>query len=90
MRDHIFNLHATPSQDRSKGLHCWLSFEQGAHILGGITLREDASGGYTLSYPKHRDRFGVSHPLIRPIDQAARDDVTDQVVAELRRRGMLS
>jgi hypothetical protein len=89
MRDHIFNLHATPSQDRSTGLQYWLSFEQGAHILGGMTLREDARGDYLLSYPKHRDRFGVNHPLIRPIDQAARDDVTEQVIAELRRRGLL-
>ena len=87
MRDLIHALRFKPALGRTDGLKGYVSFEHGVHSLRGITLHRAADGRYTLSYPKHRDQFGVRHPIIRPIDQAARDDITEQVVAELRRQG---
>ena len=47
--------------------------------LDGIVLRRTRSGQYALSFPCRRDRRGHEHPLIRPLSDAARRRIEDQV-----------
>ena len=58
--------------DVRSGLLGFVSVFYGDLILDGITVRRTAEGRLTLSFPQRRDGRGRSHPLFRPIDDAAR------------------
>jgi DNA-binding cell septation regulator SpoVG len=58
--------------DVRSGLLGYVSVFYGDFILDGVTVRRTAEGRMTLSFPQRRDGRGRSHPLFRPIDDAAR------------------
>ena len=59
-------------KDIRSGLLGFVSVFYGDLVLDGITVRRTAEGRLTLSFPQRRDGRGRSHPLFRPIDDAAR------------------
>jgi DNA-binding cell septation regulator SpoVG len=65
--------------DIRTGLMGYLSLVCGPWILDGITVRRTADGRMTLSYPERRDGQGRRHPLIRPINDAARQAIEKMV-----------
>lgn len=89
MRDSIFvhSVRFSPARDRGDGLLGFVGFKLGKVILDGIAVRRTAAGEIVLSFPERTDRNGKRHPFIRPLDQAAREQITREVIAELRRMG---
>jgi DNA-binding cell septation regulator SpoVG len=65
--------------DIRTGLVGYVSLFCGPWILDGVTVRRTADGRMTLSYPERRDGQGRRHPLIRPIDDAARQAIEKAV-----------
>ncbi len=58
--------------DRVRGLLGWLEFVvAGALRIDGVAVRRTAAG-IALAYPKRRDRAGHHHPVVAPVDAAAR------------------
>ena len=55
-------------------------------IVEGVTLPKDVEGRLGLSWPERTDRVGRLHLYIRPIDDAARREIEDEVVRELTRQ----
>jgi len=86
MRDLIRSLRFTPAEGRTDGLVGYVSFEHGILVVDGVTVHQTRPGEYGLTFPKRRDRDGVAHPYVRPLDPDFRDKITQQVIAELRRR----
>jgi DNA-binding cell septation regulator SpoVG len=58
--------------DIRSGLLGYVSVFYGDLVLDGITVRRTSEGRMTLSFPQRRDGRGRSHPLFRPVDDAAR------------------
>jgi DNA-binding cell septation regulator SpoVG len=58
--------------DVRTGLLGFISVFMGDVIVDGITVRKTADGRITLSFPERRDRLGRRHPIVRPVDDAAR------------------
>ena len=58
--------------DVRSGLLGYVSIVYGDVVLDGLTIRRTAAGKLTISYPQRRDGQGQRHPLIRPVDDAAR------------------
>ena len=52
-------------------------------LLDGITLRRTADGRFALSFPERTDRGGRRHAYIRPINDAARQQIERQVLKGL-------
>jgi DNA-binding cell septation regulator SpoVG len=61
--------------DVRSGLLGFISIFMGDVIVDGITVRKTADGRITLSYPERRDRLGRRHPIVRPVDDAARKTI---------------
>lgn len=75
---------AAPKDARARGLLGWVSATVGESLhLDGIAVRRTRDGRLTLSFPSRRDAAGVDHPIIRPIDNAARCWIEEQVFAAL-------
>ncbi len=78
----------TPSSDADaeRGLLAYVRFDFGPFIFDGVTLRRHGDGRLGLSWPERTDRQGRRHPLIRPVDDAARLEIEEQVLRELTRQ----
>lgn len=78
----------TPSSDAeaARGLLAYVKLEYGPLILDGITLRRHASGRLGLAFPERTDGHGRRHPLVRPINDAARVEIEEEVLRELNRQ----
>src|SRR5690606_39105 len=75
---------AASAGDRASGRVGWISCAAGRALrLDGITLRRTADGRVVLSFPARTDRQGRKHPLIRPLTDAARQDLERQVLRAL-------
>ena len=73
---------------RAEGLLGWVSFAWDDTLrLDAIAVRRTRTGVVTLRFPDRRDRSGVAHPIVRPLDQGARDAIEAEVIGELRARG---
>ncbi|MFO1053972.1 MAG: hypothetical protein U1F36_17280 [Planctomycetota bacterium] len=60
-------------QDVRAGLLGFVEFTIGERLrIDGVTVRRTRDGRLALSFPARRDRAGVDHPFIRPIDDATR------------------
>ena len=82
----ISDLRFAAARTGTNGHLGFVSFRLGAFIIDGTIVRRALDGRIVLAFPEHVDRAGVAHPVVRPLDQAARDAITEQVVAELRRQ----
>ena len=69
--------------DRARGLLGFASFTLGPVRLDGIAVRRTREGRLALSFPTRRDRFGRLHPIVRPVDDAARRALEAQVFSAL-------
>ncbi len=72
--------------EAQRGLLAYVKLEFGPLILDGVTLRRHADGRLGLSYPERTDRSGKRHPLVRPVDDAARREIETAVLTELNRQ----
>lgn len=84
----IADVRLTPGSDAdaARGLLAYVQLRYGPLHLDGITLRRTRSGSLTLSWPSRRDRTGAQHALVRPITDAAREELEEAVFEELRRQ----
>lgn len=81
----VTNVHLTPASplDQATGLLAFASFRLGRLQVDGITVRRTRAGNLILSFPARRDRSGREHPYIRPLDDAARQQIETQVFKAL-------
>ena len=70
-----------PRMLRATGLLGWVALRYGELMLDEIGVRRTSDGRHVLSFPRGRYRS-----VIRPADQQVRDDITEELIAELRRR----
>ena len=75
---------------QSRGLLGWVICSYGDLELRCLQVRRTAEGKCAIAFPHQRDAHGTKHPVVRPLDQAARDAIEAQVLGELRRRGRLT
>jgi DNA-binding cell septation regulator SpoVG len=75
------------SLDQQSGLLGFLAFELGPLFLDGVALRRTEQGRLILVFPVRRGRDGIAHPLVLPIDPAARAGIQDAVLTALRAQG---
>ena len=67
-----------------KGLLGWIRCRLNNKLqLDGITLRRTQDGRHTLSFPSKRDGAGNQRFYIRPLDDAARREVEQQILVAL-------
>ena len=74
---------SAPTPDRERGLVGWLSLRIGDLLLDGVTLRRTREGNLALSWPARRDRHGTDHPVVCPVDNAARRGIEALVMGAL-------
>ena len=66
------------------GLLGWCSFTLGNLIrVDGVCVRRTREGRLVLSFPARRDRAGIDHPYVRPVDDATRRQIEDAILREL-------
>jgi len=51
--------------------------------LDGLTLRLTRARRLAVSYPAHRTRHGVDHPIVRPASEGVRLDLERQILDHL-------
>ena len=69
---------------RSTGLLGWATVTLNDGVfLGYIAVRRTLDGRTVLAFPEHTDRGGRTYPIVRPLDQGARDAITEQVLNSL-------
>jgi len=69
---------------RSEGVVGWVSFATPDGLLvDGIALRVSRVGRPVFSWPARRDRAGRDHHVVRPLDDAARQEIEQQLLAQL-------
>ena len=74
---------AGPEQAKT-GMLGWLSLTlSGQLLLDGVALRRTQSGRLRLSFPRPKSPSGREREVVRPIDDAARDAIEDQVLRAL-------
>ena len=69
------------------GLLGYLSFEYGALVVDGVTLRRKSDGSLGLSWPARTDRAGRRHPIVRPVDDDVRRAIEREVLGQFGREG---
>lgn len=76
--------HAASSAERERGLLGFITaILNGGLRVDGLALRRTLEGRLTISYPERRDADGHNRPVIRPIDNATRLALEEQVFAAL-------
>lgn len=77
-------------EDRRRGLLGWVGITFGDALrLDAIAVRKTREGTLTLAFPRKLDPAGSPHPIVRPLDQSARQAIEARVIGELRRGGWL-
>jgi DNA-binding cell septation regulator SpoVG len=82
-RPAISNIRFTPAQARdvASGLLGFVSCIIDDRLyLDGITVRRTADGRVALSFPERRTSSGGAYPYMRPIDEAARNDIENAIL----------
>jgi len=75
---------AAPARDVRSGLLGWVSFILGDLHLDGVAVRKTRDGRLVLSFPERRDARGNRHPIVRPLDDAARRQIEAEVFTALQ------
>ena len=93
MRD-LFHAHSIEFSEASPGLRAtgllgWVSLRYGDLHLDGLTLRRTRDGRTVLVFPEHRTRGGRVRAHVRPGGPDVHAQIESEVVAELRRKGVL-
>jgi hypothetical protein len=86
----ISGLRFSPAKrdESATGLLGWCSFLlNGCVHIDGVAVRRTTRGSLALSWPTRTDGRGRQHPLLRPIDDAARRNLEAQVLAALEQQG---
>lgn len=66
------------------GLLGWATFlVDGRLIVDGVMVRRRQDGGLTLAWPTRRDRHGVLHNHVRPLDDTTRRELEREILAQL-------
>ena len=74
-------------EEQQRGLLGWiLCTINGVLVFDGLALRRTRDGRLTLSYPARRDRCGIAHHVLRPIDDVARREIERQVFSQIDAR----
>lgn len=62
----------------------WVSFATPDGLLvDGLALRRSLEGRPVFAWPARRDRVGRDHHVVRPLDDAARVAIEQQLLAQL-------
>ena len=83
---HVSDVRLIPAStdEPQRGLLGFVAFSLNDRVrLDGATLRRTSSGKLRISFPKRRDQHGREHPLLRPLDDAARRELERQVLTAL-------
>lgn len=79
---------AAPQSLVSRGLLGYLACTLNEQLaIDGLALRRTVEGKIYVSFPVRHDRRGQEHPVVRPIDQAARASIEGQILAALEGLG---
>ena len=80
---------APPQQVRS-GLLGWAAVTlRGGYRLDGIAIRKTSRGRLTISFPSRVDAQGIERPYFRPLNDAARLDLEQQILTAIRQEHRL-
>lgn len=80
---------ATPL-DEQAGLLGWTSFVvDGALKVASVAVRRTRANVITLAFPTRRDRQGLEHGIVVPVDQPSHRSIEGTVLAALREQGVL-
>ena len=89
MYDHELHLadircvHAS-AKDAATGLLAFVSFRIGNVLfVDGVVVRKTLDNRITLSWPCRVDRAGRKHPILRPLDDAARQQLETRILKAL-------
>ena len=74
---------AASESDIRTGLLAYLKVEIRGLILDGLTLRRTAAGKFAISFPARTDRHGNRHPIVRPIDDDARQQIEHELLRQI-------
>jgi hypothetical protein len=80
---------AAPPELVATGLHGWIAFRYGKLDIDGVTVRRTRDGRHFLSFPEDRRRPGPARPIVRPSGQDDRQQLEQDVFAELRQMGVI-
>jgi len=92
MTVHVSSMHFTPAKPKlaGTGLLGWVTCTVNSTFqLGGIALRRTLDGRIVLSFPE-RICFGRRHRYVRLLADDDRQNLEEQILAELRRQGRLA
>ena len=80
-----------PARLRSTGLLGFATLTLNEELdLGYIAVRRTIDRRLVLAFPERREPGGYSRSIVRPLDQAARDAITERVIGELRRQKVIT
>lgn len=66
------------------GLLGWVSFRlEPGLLVDGVALRRSQDGALVFSWPARRDRAGQYHHHVRPMDDASRREVEEQLLEQI-------
>ena len=65
------------------GLLGYLSVTMGNVVLDGLTLRRTAAGTFAISFPARTDRHGNRHPIVRPVNDDARQQIEAAILRQI-------
>lgn len=72
--------------DVRSGLLGFVAAQYGNLILDCLAVRRTADGRIVLSYPARTDRGGRRHAIVRPLDDAAREELEREVLRQIGER----
>lgn len=76
--------------DEQAGLLGWASFIVNESLkVASVAVRRTRANVITLAFPTRRDRQGIEHGIVTPVDQPSHRAIESTVLAALRRQGAL-
>jgi len=87
---HVSEVHfsAASTSERATGLLGFVRFVLGGLVkLDGVAVRRTRRGNHVLSFPVRHDAEGRQHPVVRPVNDLAREDLEAQILRALGLRG---
>ena len=80
---------AAPTSLRAGGLLGWVSLVYGDLVLDGLAVRRTLDARLVVVFPEHRTRSGSLRADVRPGGADVHHQIEAEVIAELRRQGVL-